>query len=135
MPKPDLSEIDLGGILRFLNIFPNPRELATALEWYAKAEQYKAEKDRELDDLEAKVNKVKADLAKLEEERVKKYHEVAGIIPESEGAARDILDAAKTKAAEVVREAANSAAKIRADAAAEDARMRAKWNKIKEDLS
>ena len=135
MPKPDLSEIDFGGILRFLNIFPNPQELAMAIEWYAKAEQYKAEKDRELDEIEGKINKRKAELSKLDEDAKRRFHEVAAIIPETQGQARDILEAAKNEAAKITRDAANAAAKIRADAAAEDARMRAKWNKIKEDLS
>ena len=112
----DLSEIDLGGILRFLNIFPDPKELGAAIEWYAKAEQYKAEKDHELDEIEDKIRKRKAELSKLDEDAQRKYHQVAAIIPESEGAARDILNAAQDKAAELVKEANATAAKIRQDA-------------------
>lgn len=65
----------------------------------------------EIKSLTADRGKLKADVAKFKKDADKRYHEVAAIVPESEGQVRTILEAAQTKAAEIVREAENRARK------------------------
>src|SRR5262245_30112336 len=131
----NLAEIDLGKVLRFLSIIPNPEELSAALEWAVKTEQFKDDLNHELDTLEAKRSKLESDIAKLEEDRVKKFHELSAIVPETEAQARTILEAAKSEASKIVQDAASASSKIRQDADAYNARMIAKWSKIREELS
>src|SRR5262249_35666943 len=113
MPK---NAINLTEIAYYISRWPHLHALATGIEHASKLEEFIADLNSQIDGLEAKRNRLDADIAKLEEEKVAKFHSVAAIIPESEAQARDILNAAHTKADELVRDAANAATKMRADA-------------------
>src|SRR5262249_41458963 len=93
-----------------------PHELADDIRLVAKLKDFEAELNAEIDGLEAKRRRLDEDIAKLETEKVAKFHEVAAIIPETQGQARTILEAAQSKADELVRGAAGAAAKMKADA-------------------
>ena len=108
--------INLAEIAYFLRRLPNLAELADGLEHASKLEEFIDNLNSECDELESKRRELDGDIAKLEQEKVEKFHQVAAIIPESEGQARDILAAATAKADELVRDASTAAVKMRADA-------------------
>ena len=132
---PNLDPIKLSEIAYFLRRLPDLQDLADGLEHASKLEEYIASLNSEIDNLEGKRNKLEADIASLEEEKAKKFHEVAAVVPEATAQARDILEAAKTKAAELIKEASATAAKIHQDADAYNARVIARVSKIREELS
>ena len=101
-----------------------PHELADDIRLVAKLKDFEADLNAEIDQLEAKRRKLDEEMAKLEAEKVKKFHELSAIVPETEAQARDILNAAQAEASKMKSEAANVAVKIRADA---DMYVKEKW--------
>jgi cell division septum initiation protein DivIVA len=77
----------------------------------------------EIKELIGERDKLKADVAKLKKDTDRRYHEVAAIVPESEGQARTILEAAQAMAAELVKEAEDRARKREAEADAYSKRI------------
>ena len=126
---------NLSEIAYFLRGIPNPADIADALEVAARIEDAKAAWTDEVGHMKATRDKLEADIAKLEEDKVAKFHEVGAVVPEAEGHARSIIEAAKSKAAELVKEAEAAAAKIREDADAYNARVIARVSKIREELT
>jgi len=119
----------------FLRRLPNLQDLANGFEHADKLEEFIGSLNSEIDELERKRSKLEADLARLEEEKTKKFHEVGSIVPEAEAHARTIIEGAETKAGELVREAASTATKIRKDADEYNQRVIARVSKIREELS
>jgi len=126
---------NLAEIAYFLRRLPNPAELADGLEHAAKLEDFIANLNSEIDGLESKRSKLDADIARLEEEKVKKSNEVGEIVPKATAEGRKIIEDAQAKAAKIISDAATSAAKMKADADAYNARVIARVSKIKEELS
>lgn len=71
----------------------------------------------------------------MDQDRTKRFHEVQSVIPESEAAARDILEAANKKAAEIIATAEAQSKKRKSEADAYVKRVMSRIDKIKEELS
>jgi hypothetical protein len=127
--------MNLPEIAYWLRGLPNPHELADALEQAAKIEELTADWNDQVGQMDAKRRKLEADIASLEKDKAAKFHEVGSIIPETQGQARDILEAAKTKAAEIVKDAEERAAKREEEANEYFRRNIARIEKFKAELS
>src|SRR5262249_46318465 len=103
-------------IAYFLRRLPNPQELADGLEHAAKLEDFIASLNSEIDQLEAKRRKLDDEIAKLEKEKGAKFNEVGSIVPEETGQAGTIIEAANSKAAELIKNATERAVKREAEA-------------------
>src|SRR5262249_22572439 len=101
----------------------------------AKLEEFISNLNSEIDGLEAKRNKLDADISALEKEKTDKLNEVGVLLPEARARERAIIQDAEGKAAKIISDAATSAAKMKADADAYNARVIARVSKIKEELS
>src|SRR5262249_52804328 len=126
---------DLSQIAYWLRILPHPEDLADALEKAAKIEQMIASYNDEMADRKAVLDKLNGDIAALEEEKTKKFHEVGSVVPEAQGHARDILEAAQAKAEHIKREADEYAAKKRAEGDDYFRRNIARIEKFRAELS
>ena len=127
--------MNLAEIAFFLRRLPNPQELAEGLEHCAKLEEFIADLNSQIDELEAKRNKFEADISALEKEKAAKLNEVGVLLPEARARERTIIQDAEAKAAKIISDAATAAAKMKADADAYNARVIARVSKIKEELS
>ena len=77
-------------------------EMATALEAIANLEQNEAALREKIEALEGRRDELAAEIEKLEAERLKQLHEVAGIVPEANKDAWEIIATADAKAGNIV---------------------------------
>ena len=127
--------MNLDEVAYFLERLPDFQEVAKGLRHAAKLEEFISTLNTDIDGLEAKRNKLDADIANLEKEKIAKANEVGVLLPEANAKARAIISDAESKAAKIISDAATSAAKMKADADAHQARVIARVSKIREELS
>jgi cell division protein FtsB len=97
---------DAGRISKTLRLierhFGTLGEMATAFDAIANLEQNEAALRKEIEALEGRRDELAAEIEKLEAERVKRLHEVAGIVSEANIQAWEIIAAADAKAGKIV---------------------------------
>jgi len=111
-PMSDRAEVSywLRGIVPYLQRLPD------YLDEIDEGEQRLAAISNAIQDQRKELDKLNTDIARLETDKIKKFEEVQSIVPEANGMARDILEAAKAKTDEIVKTAEELAAKREADA-------------------
>ena len=97
-------------------IVPYLQRLPDYLDEIDEGEQRLAAISNAIQDQRKELDKLNTDIARLETDKIKKFEEVQSIVPEANGMARDILEAAKAKTDEIVKTAEELAAKREADA-------------------
>jgi len=97
-------------------IVPYLQRLPDYLDEIDEGEERLAAISNAIQDQRKELDKLNTDIARLEADKIKKFEEVQSIVPEANGMARDILEAAKAKTDEIVKSAEDQATKRKADA-------------------